>query len=288
MMGFLLITSALLSVTPIQQTDTTFAVRPGTRLDIENFSGHVSIRTWSRNEMRVQADHSSRAGVFVLRHSSSLVNLRTRHQFGPKAVDYDIMVPASTDIDINGTFTSADVDGVEGSVRINTVQGDIFVNGGRGRIALGSVQGDVALENADGRINVESVNGSVSVENSTGTIRAEGVNGRIRLERITSSDVSAVTTNGSVSYDGTIERNGQYSLSTHNGDVTVIMDAEVDAVLTISTFQGDIDSDFPLTLQRTRGRDRRFTFTLGQGSARIELESFGGTIRLQRRSAGRR
>ena len=57
------------------------------------------------------------------------------------------------------------------------------------------------------------------------------------------------------------------------------------ASVSLSTFNGDFDFDFPVTLTETRGGDKRFGFTLGTGSARIELSSFGGTIRLRRPSS---
>jgi hypothetical protein len=54
-------------------------------------------------------------------------------------------------------------------------------------------------------------------------------------------------------------------------------------VVSVSTFQGDFESAFPVTLTEHRGK--RFDFTLGGGSARLDLESFGGTIRLVRPGA---
>src|SRR2546429_6556714 len=43
-----------------QQTDTTVPVRAGARLEINNFGGEIAVKTWSRNAVRVVADHSSR------------------------------------------------------------------------------------------------------------------------------------------------------------------------------------------------------------------------------------
>jgi hypothetical protein len=49
----------------------------------------------------------------------------------------------------------------------------------------------------------------------------------------------------------------------------------------VSTFSGDFESDFPVPLRETR-KGRRFSFSLGSGSAQVSLESFQGTIRLVR------
>jgi hypothetical protein len=61
--------------------------------------------------------------------------------------------------------------------------------------------------------------------------------------------------------------------------VTFGMPARVDATISVSTFSGDFESDVPVQLTEQR-RGRQFSFTLGSGSARVELQSFSGDIRL--------
>ena len=279
--------TGLLTVAAFQQTDTVVSVDPGSRLVIESFRGEVSVRTWDRNEMRVVGDHSSRTIVEINR-SRSAVRLRADAWAGPAQVDYEITVPAAMDIDIRGTFVSADIDGVEGEVRVFSTQGDISVRGGRGFIQLETVNGRVELEGADGNVDVQSTNGRVTVTDVAGDIAASSVNGRITLQGIESSDVRAETTSGGVYYDGTILDGGRYTLSTHSGDVVVAMPEGVNATFGVSTFSGNLDTAFPITVTGTRARGRPFSFTLGDGSARVEVQSFSGDIELTRRGAGRR
>jgi hypothetical protein len=59
------------------------------------------------------------------------------------------------------------------------------------------------------------------------------------------------------------------------------------ATVFVRTFQGDFTADFPVQLpegQNPRSGSKRFNFTLGSGSARIELQSFGGDIVLARKT----
>jgi hypothetical protein len=53
------------------------------------------------------------------------------------------------------------------------------------------------------------------------------------------------------------------------------------AAVSVSTFNGEFESDFPVTLTETR-KGKRFNFTIGSGSAQVTLESFQGTISLVR------
>jgi hypothetical protein len=55
----------------------------------------------------------------------------------------------------------------------------------------------------------------------------------------------------------------------------------VNGTLVVSTFDGGFESDFPLTLTGTRS-SQRLSFTMGAGNARLELESFDGSITLHK------
>ena len=271
---------ALFGLTLVQQTDTVIPVRPDARLQVSGLGGEVVIRTWNRNELRVVADHSSRDRIEITARGT-YVKVEAKTRMGvPRQVDYNITIPATMDVELGGTHMDIDVEGVRGTVSVETVQGDVRVVGGSRFITAHSVQGDVEVIGARGRVDAQSVNGEVTVFDAVGDIRAETVNGEIRLERITSPSVEGATVNGEIVYDGTIQDNGRYWFNTHNGDLVVSVPRNANVTVSVSTFNGEFESDFPVTLTGTRGK--RFNFTLGGGSARLELESFGGTIRLVR------
>ena len=196
-------------------------------------------------------------------------------------MDLDITVPAWMALDLSGVYTDVTVEGAKGSVSVETVQGEVEVSGGEGLVSLSSVQGSVRLRDAKGRIEVHSVNEDVRISNASGEIKAETVNGEIEMEKVDATNLDASTVNGDVAYDGPIHAGGRYSLSSHNGDITIGVAPSANASVAVSTFSGEFESDFPVTLtQRTKGK--RFNFVLGNGGAQIELESFQGTIRLVR------
>jgi DUF4097 and DUF4098 domain-containing protein YvlB len=143
------------------------------------------------------------------------------------------------------------------------------------------VQGAVSLKGAKGRIDVHSVNEDVTVTGASGEITAETVNGEVVLDRVDATSLDAGTVNGDVAYDGPIRNGGRYSLSSHNGDVSLAVAENASAMVTVSTFSGEFESDFPVPLRETR-KGRRFSFSLGGGSAQVSLESFQGTVRLVR------
>jgi len=139
----------------------------------------------------------------------------------------------------------------------------------------------VSVTGAKGRIEANSVNADVEVDRSAGEISTETVNGSIELVGTDATTLTATSVNGDLSYDGPVHPGGRYSLSTHNGDITLAMAEGAGAAVSVSTFNGEFESEFPVTLTETR-KGKRFNFTIGSGSAQVTLESFQGTISLVR------
>ena len=262
-------------------TDTTVAVRPDTRLEMHLLGGDIVVHTWNRPAVRIEADLPERDRLNVDYSGAVLQVGASSRRGGPHSVDFTLTVPAAMDLTLSGTYSDITVDGTTGRVSLETVQGDVSLRGGGGLVTVPSVSGDVNVSGVRGQLEAHSTNGTVDAEDVTGSVNAETVNGDIKLRDIRSDDVTATTVNGDIEYRGTIRDNGQYRLSNHNGDVTVAVPAGANASVTVSTFNGDFDSDFPVTLAGGR-QGKRFTFTIGTGSATLDLESFQGSIRLER------
>ena len=269
-----------LAARPAQQADTTVPVRSGARLEVNNFGGEIAVKTWARNAVRVEASHSSRDQVRI-DATEQLVSVKSEGRRGPsRMVDYTITVPPWMGLSLSGVYTDIKVDGAQNEVTAETVQGEVTVVGGSGNISLHSVQGAVTLEKARGRIDLNSVNEDIKGTDIAGDISAETVNGSVTLEQIESANVEATTVNGDIAYDGTVKDGGRYRFSTHNGGLEIAVPEKANVTVAVSTFNGEFNACFPVQL--TRKTKHRFDFTLGSGSARLELESFDGDIKLCR------
>jgi len=262
------------------QTDTTVAVPAGASLSVNNFGGAIIVRGWSQNSVKVHAEHSRRGRVEVSVVGSTVTVKAGTRQGAPSVVDMEITVPEAMALSLGGTYAEITVEGVTGPIRAETVEGEVNVRGGKGNITLSSIQGSVSLADASGRIELTSVNEDIHASNVTGEIKIEATNGEVTMTGIRSSSVEAATINGDVVYDGTINDGGSYSFTSHNGDITVTVPERANVTITGATANGDIDASFPLPLTSTI--KRRWNFKLGTGSARLEVESFQGDIRLRR------
>jgi DUF4097 and DUF4098 domain-containing protein YvlB len=133
----------------------------------------------------------------------------------------------------------------------------------RGRLRINSVDGDVRVTDVQGDITVESVDGDIVIANAQSAL------------------VDVNTVDGDILYVGTIRDNGRYALTTHDGTVIMSVPEGTNATISVASFDGEFDASFPLQLQNVGAR-RRFSFKLGSGSARVELETFDGEILLRR------
>ena len=271
----------LLLLALLQQIDSTVPVGRGQRLEVNAFAGEVTVTVWNRDAVRVQAEAEGSTGIEIDR-SATTVSVRTSGRRGPPSdVDLQITAPAWMPLDISGVNTEMTIIGTRAGISAETVQGDVSAEGGEGLVSLRSVQGSVSLTGARGRLEVHSVNADVEVGTSSGEVTAETVNGDVTLDAVDASSVTATSLNGDVAYNGPIKSSGRYALSTHNGDVTVTVAEGTSASVSVSTFNGEFTSAFPVTLTETR-KGKRFNFTIGGGSAQVTLESFQGTIELVR------
>jgi hypothetical protein len=287
-----------------QQTDTTFAVSAEARLDLGNYAGEVVIRTWERQAVRLRATHSSRDRIAIA-PSMSVVRVRAESWRGsserdmdvdtegsrvavrverpgrPSIVNFDLTVPARMALDLSGPYTDVRVEGAEGEVTVKVNEGDVTVRGGAGNVSAQSVEGDLRLENTRGRVRAVGIDGSIWILGASGEVFAETTDGSITLERMNATTVEASSVDGDIVYAGPIEVGGWYSLVTHDGDVRLFIPEDTSARITVARYEGEFVSDFPVTLP-PRSQGRRATFTLGAGSARIEVETFEGDIEIRR------
>jgi len=270
-----------------QDIDTTIAVRPGARFELNSVSGSVKILTWSRAQIRVVAETD---GARVdLDASSSMVTVRTQPRRGEGDVDFTITVPKSTPIEVHAISADIDVDDVCGEATLGSISGGVSLRCASGDVQIESVSGDVQAGDVHGRLEISSTSGDVDVRGVQGDVNSRSVSGDVSLDRVDGQDVRAESVSGDIGFSGPIHDAGRYSFHSHSGDLTVRPDGDFNALVSVSTFSGDMESDWPMTINPGSGmRPREWEFTIGSGSARVSLESFSGTIYLRRGGAARR
>ncbi|HYW50797.1 MAG TPA: DUF4097 family beta strand repeat-containing protein [Gemmatimonadaceae bacterium] len=126
-----------------------------------------------------------------------------------------------------------------------------------------------------------STNGSIAMEGLTSEIDASTTNGNVNV-RTSGGVVNARTTNGSITASlGAFDGGQPMSFTTTNGSVTVYAPPSLSADIDISTTNGRLSSDFPLTING-EFRKNAIRGTLGQGGPSLVVRSTNGSVSLRR------
>jgi type II secretory pathway pseudopilin PulG len=269
--------------------DTTFAFSRDGVLDLTTFGGDVIVTGWTRQEARVRAltERGTR-----WRFSSTRMTIEAESHRGRSSdAQYEITVPEGARVILRSMNGSLAVRGTKGEVDLSTNNGDVEVTDAVGRVEMVTLSGDATGLRIRGPVDATSLNGTVSLTDVQGaSIAAESTSGDVELTNVVSRDVDASTVSGQVEFTGPLDPQGRYSFTSHSGSVSLTIPPNTSARFSIETFNGELDSDFPYTLQPNgdRRNGQRLEFNIGAGEARVTAESFSGGITIRKATTQRR
>jgi len=269
--------------------DTTVTFDARGTVNVSCPGGDVIVTGTARNQIVVKA--RTERGAIRFASSGGNATLEPAASRGCNDAHFELSVPAGVHLVTNTWSGSLRVTGVKGEIDAHAQSGDVDVRDAGDDVEVETLSGDVTIQGASGAVNVHTVSGDISLTGGRGTVEMETVSGDIELRDVVSSQVRTNSTSGDLTFAGAIVNAGRYQFQTHSGELRLELPANVGAELSLSTFSGEIDSAFPITL--TPGahgigasQAKKLTFSLGQGSARIIAETFSGDVTLT--STGRR
>ena len=263
-------------------TTVAFDKRGGVSLTLS--SGEIIRRAWNRDEVRVRA-HSERNTIRMEATASRLTLDLSRPRYGDTR--YEVMVPAGVRVNARATQGDIAVNGTKGGIDVYSQNGDITIEDVSELVEAGTLSGDIAVKGVTGRVSVRTTSGEVGVTDVKGDVEVTSVSGDVVLRNIAARNVRGKSTSGDISFEGVVDSTGWYDLGSHSGTVYVVIPPGTGAQLTVATYTGSIDSEFPITLRPGEhgiGASKRITFDIGKGDARINAESFSGDVIIRTRA----
>jgi DUF4097 and DUF4098 domain-containing protein YvlB len=272
----------------------------GATLVIENMTGDIDITAGKPGELRLEATKRARGASEQARRQLDAMRIdivesprRVEIRSAPEsarlrvAVDYAVVVPPYTLVEVKSLSGNLSVSGVRGEVRAETVRGSISVSGLQRAAWLKAVTGDVRVEAStlDGNLSASSVSGAVILTGlKARSVTADTVSGNVTIADGEFERVSAQSFNGNVQLSGPFVRGGRYRVQSHAGNVTLLVDGAVGFALQANTFSGRLDSELPLATavreaaENGRRRSRSMRVVYGDGSAQVVITSFSGNV----------
>jgi DUF4097 and DUF4098 domain-containing protein YvlB len=269
--------------------DTTVTFDARGTVNVSCPGGDVVVTGTDRNQIVVKA--RSERGPIRFVSSGTNATLEPGSSRSCSDAHFELSVPNGVRLVANTWSGSLRVRGVHGDIEAHAQSGDIEVRDAGDNLEVETLSGDVTVEGVRGGVSIHSLSGDVSLDGARGDVEIETVSGDIDLRDVVSKQIRTHSTSGDLEFGGTIVSAGRYEFTTHSGEIRLTLPANVGAQLSLSTFSGEIDSAFPITL--TPGahgigasQAKKLNFSLGQGSARIMAETFSGDVTLS--STGRR
>jgi len=130
---------------------------------------------------------------------------------------------------------------------------------------LSTLEGDIVVHDVQGAMEAHNLHGDIEGINVAGSVVAHALTGNIF-----------------VSLRALPDRRLPLRLATINGNVDLIMPAQADANLEVSTVAGNIVGDYPFQVSSVPGDSTRHA-QIGAGGVKVELRTVRGNIRVGQR-----
>jgi hypothetical protein len=237
-LSFALIALVYAASASAQDFQKSYTLNPGGQIKIGTISGDVIVTGYDGNAILVSATKEGRdkekVDVDDL-SSGNRVEIRVRY---PKhcncdaSINFKVQVPRALNYQFEG---------------INSVSGEVEIQGVTGEIHASSVSGEVRVKDVSGTVNASSVSGNVEVE----------------IQKLSGND--------------------DLKFSSVSGSVNVKMPGSLDADVDMSTMSGSLKTDFPIEVQKEKyGPRHSARGRLGDGTRRLRMSSVSGSLSLSR------
>jgi hypothetical protein len=262
---------------------------PEGRVRVETISGTVDVSGWSEERVEVTGTLDRR---FTLKVDTAgdLVTVEVKvpkkmHTGLHDAVcDLHVRMPSRGSLAIQVVSADVKVGGTSGAVEVESVSGGVDISGDSKRVTARVVSGDIEIAGTGGRISAEAVSGGITIQSPGGEVEGTVVSGRVTVHGGPFERVKLEAVSGDTKFEGELSPDAEVDISNHSGTVDFALKGAQAGEFDVSTFSGDIKSDFGGDSERTSkyAPGEEYHHTLGNGGPRISIDAFSGNVRLRK------
>jgi DUF4097 and DUF4098 domain-containing protein YvlB len=259
-----------------EETNKTFQLAPGARVDVSSIRGPVEIVNGDSATAEVRIVRSARTRADLEYHKIEVEQtgngLVVRGVQEPEdrqrqniQVDHHVMLKLPRRIDLS-------VKSVSGSIKVGDVDGQTQVS---------SISGSAHIGNVGGKLQVSSISGSLEVGNVGADARVNSISGDLRLGQVNGSlNVSSVS-GGVNSTLVSLSPEGIHIKSV-SGSIELGFKSEVNADFDAKSISGQVYFDMPNVTRDNEEKSSNVRARIGAGGTPISISSVSGNIRLTR------
>lgn len=250
-------------------------------LSLTNENGSIRVYAREQGDIKVEADIKAYArsaiddlelrnyvaSLLYVSADASGIHLLTEPVERPDTVDirvdYSLLVPKGTDLNISGA------------------NGNVWVSKGCGQVSVQGRNADIEVVEPTGAVNATSTNGRIRVLDAPQGATIRTVNGNV-YAHMRGGALEASTTNGAIVARVLEEKVDACTLSSQNGGITIVVDEGCGFTAEAKTQRGVVTSDFSVEEGEGAYRRRHLRETVGNGHTRLRMDTLNGNIWITR------
>lgn len=254
-----------------------FTIQGKPVVTVQNATGRIQVRAWDKQEVMIVGQRASTNVEVDTEQVGNRIEIATRVISGsanPDALraDYDISVPAESELQVRSDSGNVTVDSVHGDMSFDTVAADL------------------ALQDVEGYLVVKSIGGSTICTRCAGRLDGTSISGNFQLLQPTMDNVRVQTSSGNILFDGSFMNRGIYVLKNYSGTIEVRFSSTDSFDVRATSLYGNVINQAPVVpdrhsmpAPRSTGLTKSLFGTMNDGRAKVELSSFNGTIKISKR-----
>lgn len=186
-------------------------------------------------------------------------------------VEYEVQVPS---------YASVSLRSPTGPLRVERLSGDVSLEGEQAHVEVRDI--------THAHVHVRTLTGPIVLTNiRAGHVEITSLGGEVTLNDVSGPFVQVNSTSGRIHYDGDFGLAGEYSLTSHTGDIDAIAPSNASIDVTARSMHGKVENDFPLQPKTHSSMildsARSFVGTAGKAASKVVLHSISGKICLKTR-----
>lgn len=258
-------------------------------VEVSNVQGRVDVTAWDRNEVELTAHLESDKDKLEFEATERQVSIevdRPQGRYHGKEEDaiLTLKVPKGARLIVDTVSADITINGVQGQQRLESVSGTVRTQAFDQPVSLHSVSGDVILAGTGGKAtaSTENVSGSTTVTGIRGSYEGEVVSGDIKATIAAAERLRANSVSGDIDIQAELAANARAEMESISGTVSLVIKPPVNAEFNLESFSGDIENCFGKQARDTSkySPGSELSFTQGSGSARVEIQTLSGEIKV--------
>ena len=260
-----------------------FKVQQGGRLHVDIDFGNVVIETIDLHEVRIEL-----VRIVTAAGADDAKRVLERHEYDFDKRGNDVYVTSRyTDGGMFWSRRSRDRMRLEARIQV-PAQYDVDFTTGAGNVTLGDLQGAISGRTGAGNIEIGAVRGPVDISSGSGNVAVNGCSGRISIStgagnvnvQNAACTVSVSSGAGNLMARFSGQPDGNSTLETGAGNVTVHLDANARVSVAGASALGSVSTDFSLPVEG-KWMSKSFAGDLNGGGPSIRMRAAVGNVVLR-------